>query len=88
MNYDGWKNYETWLVALWIGNNESVYRNVQDLLNRDYAFKHNCEKADALKEMIEEFLDFQEEASLRSDLLNAALSEVDWMEIVESYAPQ
>ena len=28
-SYYGWKNYETWNVALWIGNDESLYNDAR-----------------------------------------------------------
>lgn len=41
--------------------------------------------ADALKEWIEEMNPLGSEASVFSDLLNAALGEVDWYEIAENF---
>ena len=32
--YNGWTNYETWNVALWIGNDEGLYRFAKEC--RDY----------------------------------------------------
>lgn len=41
MSYNGWKNRETWNVALWLGHDESMYRLVQEcakgLTYRDFA---------------------------------------------------
>jgi len=30
ISYNGWNNYETWNVALWINNSEGLYHLAQD----------------------------------------------------------
>ena len=92
--YNGWHNYETWNVKLWLGNDEGLYN-----LQREWAAQARSESdmeeiddpmhrepvgilADMVKALIEEGAPVLE-ASMYSDLLNAAMSEVDWYEIAE-----
>lgn len=35
MSYNGWKNYETWNVALWMNNDEGLYELVQIVANME-----------------------------------------------------
>jgi hypothetical protein len=35
MTYNGWRNYATWNVALWIGNDEGLYETAKGC--RDYS---------------------------------------------------
>ena len=44
--YNGWTNYETWNVSLWIGNHEGLY----NLARRSYSYhdfvRNNCAEGD------------------------------------------
>jgi len=93
--YNGWGNYETWCVGLWIDNEEPAYRYRQRLVK---AARHEAaDQADAqfprsargiLADMLKEWIEADAPelpASMFSDLLNAALGEVDWHELAASY---
>lgn len=81
MSYNGWKNYETWNVNLWLDNDGS------DEIIREMAADYRDDTnglAHAIQEMIEENMP-DLGASMFSDLLSAAMREVDWYEIAEHY---
>ena len=84
--YNGWNNYETWLVALWINNDQGTQETVLDMARNCQNNEHErYDLSHQLKEWIEEQNPLNDNADLFSDLLNAALSEVDWYEIAESF---
>jgi len=92
MAYNGWTNYETWAVALWIDNDEDSYRERQELARQFERDEDDPDSeadvagyADAIKEWVERDMVPDLGASLASDLLGAALSEVNWREIAESW---
>ena len=91
--YNGWTNYETWNVKLWMDNDQGSYNHFNELAQDCYdnaeaekSFTRDeratLDLADALKD------EFQEAcpdlgASCWADLLLAALGEVNWYEIAE-----
>ena len=80
--YNGWTNRETWLVSLWINNDQSSQELLNEALDRD---ETDFKKADWLKsELEEEMYAIPIDASLWSDLLGTALARVNWLEVIEN----
>jgi len=83
--YNGWTNYETWNVNLWLNNDEGSYNVLRDIL-KDKA--DDQEAADLLRDLIaddtNDLLAAKEiNATLAGDLLTHALAQVNWLEIIQ-----
>lgn len=93
--YNGWQNYETWVTNLWLSNEQGTYEywrdsareawrhaEATDIFTREQVARNDL--ARQLKDEIEEHNPCPE-AGLYSDLLNAALSEINWHEVAEAF---
>jgi hypothetical protein len=94
--YNGWTNYETWNVALWYGNEQGSQdywnENAADALRNAHG---EADDADGWKDVaVDTLADMMKEdatentptsSGFYADLLNAALSEVNWHEIARHY---
>jgi len=97
--YNGWTNYETWAVALWIDNDygshtywrQEAARHVKDSpkcqMVRDGLWTTNeaarFSLADQLKEETTDAAPDME-PSVYSDLLRAAFDSVNWSEVAQN----
>ena len=95
--YNGWTNYETWAIGLWIDNEQSSYtywreqagQCFEDAADDDPArdsiktrqLDATSALAERLREAFEEEAPLEDQATVYSDLLSAALERVDWHEI-------
>ena len=95
--YNGWTNYETWNYKLWIDNEEASYlywlEQAADILKEsestDYMTKQEnaiCTLGDQLKDECDQYLEeyMPDQASCFADLLNGAVSAINWHEIASS----
>ena len=84
MTYNGWSNYETWAVKLWLDNDEDDQRHWARCASR---VSDARQLADELKEAHEELAIESRVApgGVFGDLLTHALGQVNWHEIAESF---
>jgi cytochrome b involved in lipid metabolism len=90
--YNGYTNYETWNCKLWMDNDQGEYEYIKetakDIVKKakktDVWIKEDSAKfgiADFIKSHVEE--NTPDIKGMYSDILNAALSEINYREIAE-----
>lgn len=84
--YNGWTNYETWNVALWIGD-MNIEDDIKEHLKRSKNPGRDLEAYLTDPDGINMF-PANDGASCQTDLLSAAISEVNWDEIAEHYTEE
>jgi hypothetical protein len=96
--YNGWSNYETWNVKLWLDNDQGSDSHfcgrAQDLLDEtdvdDCLETRRNDATDYLARELEEYYDeiYPEVSGVFGDLLRTSLGRVDWHEIASAYVEE
>lgn len=89
--YNGWANYETWLVNLWIDNEQGDQEYWQEQAAECLEGQEGSveDATDRLEDLIQDWYGEARAAcqtpGVFGDLLQSALSEVNWRELARHY---
>jgi len=80
-DYNGWTNYETWCVNLWLTNEPDMESELRMLAqtNADLYYR-----ADRLRDYVFD-MNGVTDANMFADLLRSALENVNWREIIQNH---
>lgn len=83
--YNGWANYPTWAVHLWLSNTEADYRAAQDLARHGGEGERG---GDRFRQWIKDENPLADAPSVYSELLGWAIQAVDWDAVARAFAPE
>ena len=84
--YQGYENWETWYVSLWLSNDQGLYNQVIDLLLQNPPHQNSISKAyfaDEASEALEEFVEELLDENVITDKIS--IHRVDWQEVIMGF---
>ena len=83
MLYQGWTNYETWTVSLWLCNEEPLYRETRAMAKKVHGKYRQLALATSLKALVVNSAP-NLGATMYADLLDHAIYQANYEEIAEN----
>lgn len=92
MSYNGWANYETWCIELWISNTPELYQFVTNGIIHG-RIRNDSDLYARVSEWVYSTIEFIDKKSyliggitgLISDLIQHCFTIADWLSIYESF---
>jgi len=86
--YNGWSNYETWLVNMWY--DQTFYGLVLEEYGEDVSYDQEYDVAGSIRYYLEELVleEVSSQAGFVLDLVNASLREINYREIANAVIDQ
>ena len=82
--YQGWTNWETWNVNLWLTNDQSVYKLTKSLLLGHYEYEFK--RAEALRDWVYDLVHGNKEEGITQYITDdISLHRVNYEEIIEAF---
>ena len=79
-DYNGWKNKETWLVNVWLGDNLAMMQEDGEKITADLIENMTLEYAELLIGSADD-----PATAFMGDMLNCALGEIDYRELAAHF---
>jgi hypothetical protein len=87
--YNGWKNYETWSIALFIDDDQGLQEEFYEQVKEYKKGKLELyEINDWMKDWVYDWMGVEDLNAYQQQMINASLEEVDYREIIISRAKE
>lgn len=87
MSCNGYTNYATYIVAVWVDNDQRMYSYFENLVQ--CAHRDNYDAVETMESHLKDIVKFEfhevDYKAFARDLVNALLEEVNFREVAESF---